>query len=296
MSFLAPLLPVAGMAIGGLLGGAGSKTPQIPAPPPITPGSVNFQMPGFSGGGLTGTFANGMFGVTPDASRTAAIGGIQSTFQQQADALGALRAQWAPGASALRAAQLATLQSNRTAAIGNLRDNLAQRRILGSSFAQNSLAVADQEYQQKAAEIQANTFLQELSASQQLIQQQFTAARGAFQTGLDELNLEAGLSAELTGKAAGLLESAASVQAQLDTHASISRAQFATQTGIEQAKLNAKSAEGTGKFFGSLGQLGGSALAKMFGSSGGGGGGILTGGASLGLDPSTFASAMAAMA
>ena len=246
MTFLAPLLPAAGMALGGLFGGSGSSAPQVSAP------NVNFTPPSFSGGGLSATFGQNGYSVAPSAARQGAVGGVASTFGQQAGDIAGLRQQFTPGFSALRTAQLAGLDSKRTAALGNLRDNLAQRRVLGSSFAQNSLATADQEYQQTQSEIMAQTFLQELSAQQQLIQQQYTAARGQFQTGLDEMNLEAGIASDLTGRATSALSSAATTQAQLDLQASTAN-----------AKLQAESQSGMGKFFGGLGSMFGTGLQKM---------------------------------
>lgn len=210
-------------------------------PPQVNAPRVNFTPPSFSGGGISATFGNNGYTVSPSADRTAAVGGVASTFGQQAGDIAGLRTQFAPGFSALRQSQLSALNNSRTAAIGNLRDNLASRRILGSSFAQNSLATADQEYQQKQSEVIAQTYLQELGAQQQLIQQQYTAARGQFQTSLDEMNLEAGIASDLTGRATAALSSAATTQAQLDAQA----AQF-------NATQKANYAAGFGKFVGSI--------------------------------------------
>jgi hypothetical protein len=194
----------------GLFGSNDVKAPQ-----------VNVNPTGFSGGGLTGNFAGNNYNVTAGAGRNAAVQGVQSTFGQQASDLGNLRSQFTPGFSNLRQSLMTALQNNRTQSLGNLRDNLAQRRVLGSSFAQNSLANADQTYQDQIKQIQDQTFLQELGAQQQLIQQQYTAARGAFQTGLDEMNLEAGIATDLTSKATSALTSAATTQAQLDLQAQV---------------------------------------------------------------------------
>lgn len=229
-SLLSALGPAVGFGLGGLLGGLSSPAPQI-----------NFTPSGFSGGGLAGSFANGSYGVTADPNRMAAVGGVANTFGQQANALGQIAGQWAPGFSALRNTQLTALNNNRAQAIGNLRDNLAQRRVLGSSFAQNSLASADQQYQDQISQTMAQTYLQELQATQQITQQQYTAARGQYQTMLDELNLEGGLSAQLSSQASAAMERASIAQAQLD----------------------AQSAQGTGSFFGTLGAMAGKALPAL---------------------------------
>lgn len=219
--------------LSGIFGGNQVQAPQ-----------VNVQPTGFVGGGLYGGFnpSTNSYSVSPDANRMSAVQGVQQTFNQQAGDIAGLRSQWTPGASALRSSLMTALQNNRTQSLGNLRDNLAQRRVLGSSFAQNSLANADQTYQQQIQQIQAQTFLTELSAQQQLNQQQYAAARGAFQSGLDEMNLEAGLATDLTSKATTALTSAATTQAQLDL-----QAQTANQ------KSNNDLAGGFGKLLGGIG-------------------------------------------
>lgn len=234
------------------------NAPQVQAP------QINFTPAGFSGGGLSGGFANNTYSVGASAGRNAAVGGVANTFGQQAQDIAGVRQQWAPGMSNLRSSLMTALQNNRTQGLGNLRDNLAQRRVLGSSFAQNSLANADQQYQQQIEQAQAQTFLTELSAQQQLIQQQYTAARGQFQTSLDEMNLEAGITTQLTSQATSALSSAANTQAQLDLQAQSTNA----KNSLDAQNANASN---TMKTLGGLGSLAGFALAPF------------TGGLSLGL-------------
>lgn len=185
---------------------------------------VQAQIAGFNGGGLTGGFSGNSFNVSPTADRSAAVGGVSSTFGGQAADIGNLRSQFAPGASQMLQTQLTALNNNRTQSLGNLSQNLAQRRVLGSSFAQNSLANADQSYQQQIAQTTAQSYLQELSVQSQLSQQQWTAARGQFQTNLDEMNLEAGVATQLTSQATSAMTSAAQTQAQLDLQAQTTNA------------------------------------------------------------------------
>ncbi len=216
--------------LAGIFGGN-----QVQAP------TVNVNPAGFSGGGLTGSFAGNSYGVTADPSRSAAVAGVSNTFGAQASDIANMRSQWTPGFSNLRSSLMTSLQNNRTQALGNLRDNLAQRRVLGSSFAQNSLANADQTYQQQIQQAQAQTFLQELSVQQQLSQQQYAAARGQFQTNLDEMNLEAGIATDLSSKATTAMTQAATTQAQLDMQASLAN-----------QKQTSDMLSGFGKFAGSI--------------------------------------------
>lgn len=225
--------------------------PQIQAPTIQAP-TVNFSPPSFSGGGITGTFGNNGYSLSPSAGRTAAVGNVANTFGQMANAFGRLRSMWAPGSSALRSSLMSSLQANRSQAMGNLRDNLAQRRILGSSFAQNSLANADQTYQQQTQQIMSQTYLQELSAQQSLTNQQYSAATQGYQTGLSEMNLEAGLAAQLSQGATSALESAANTQAQLQLKASLANAQNSLTAQQYNGNQDASYAQGFGSFLGSL--------------------------------------------
>lgn len=191
---------------------------------------INYTPTGFSGGGLSGLFGGGGFNVSGSAGRNAAVGGVANTFGQQAQDIAGLRQQFAPGQSQLLNTQLTQLQNNRTQALGDLRSNLAQRRVLGSSFAQNSLANADQTYQQQQQQVIAQSYMQDLQAQVQLQQQQYTAARGQFQTGLDEMNLEAGLASQLGSQASSAMASIAQTQAQLNLQAQTTNANNTMKT------------------------------------------------------------------
>ncbi len=222
-----------------------------------TAGLTNFTPPGINAGGLSSTYGPGGIGITADANRTAAVSGLSDTFGQQAGEIGGLRATVAPGFSNLRTAALNQIENARSNAIGNLRENLQRRRVLGSSFAQDAASRTEAEFAQEKAKTEAQSYLQELEATNQLIQQEFTARRGVFQTGLDEMNLEANLAAGLAGKATDVLGKNAQVEAM----------------------LKAQEQQGAGKLVGTLTQPFADAAGKGAGKffAGGGGGGIFSG-------------------
>lgn len=206
---------------GKLLGGSkGGSLQQIQASPV-----------GIDAGGLTG--ANGT--IAPTAERLGLVNNVRNQFTQQAGEIGALRSMFTPGSSALRAARLNEIDNARTSAVSNLRDNLARRRVLGSSFGSDALARADQEFAQARDKVTAESYLQELEAQQQLINQQYQLQRSSFQTGLDELNLEADVATKLATAASTQMASNAKANAEL---------------ALGGAKLDAESAAGAGKFFG----------------------------------------------
>jgi hypothetical protein len=166
-------------------------------------------------------------GSTPE--RRGLVTNLSNLFGQQAGQIRALRPQVAPGFGRLTEAGLATfgaarerLEANRRRAVGNLRENLARRRVLGSSFASDALARADAEFEQEERELtaqeaafRAQSFLQELDLTRQLIGEEFTAARGAVQVFLQNLNLEAEIASRLAGSATNALAANAQMQSQL---------------------------------------------------------------------------------
>jgi hypothetical protein len=216
-------------------------------------------LPTFGAGGLRGAQdPDGTFRVRADGDRQALVGGIASTFPEQAGLIRGLRGSVAPGFSALREARLGSLDSARRRTIGNLRDNLQRRRIGGSSFAGDAIARAEREF--AGDEVEAITFLQELELTNNLINQEFEVARGEFEAQLGELNLQAEIATKIAGQAT----------AQLGANARL------------KAELAAKSAQGTGKFFGNIaGDLTKGITAGLNGGTG------TSGGSSFSLGPAT---------
>lgn len=213
-----------------------------------------FTPTGFSGGGLTGAFDphTGMFNVTSSPGRAGVIGNLSSLFPQQADMVAGLRGKVAPGVGALTQSRLGELDSRARQSIGNLRDNLARRRVLGSSFGQDAIQRANLAFAQDADRIKAESFLQELDLTNQLIEQEYGLRREEFQTILGDMNMQAEM-------ASGLATNASS--------------QLAANSRLK-TQLNAQSMAGAGRF---LGQAFQPAIDSIFGD----GGSVGTGGMGL---------------
>jgi hypothetical protein len=222
---------LAGAALGGLASGGasfglsklfgGSSKPFTPPPPT-----------GINAGGLSSTMQGGNIGITASPERMGFVGNISDSFGRLGDELGLLRSKVAPGISELRASRLAEIEDARNRSIGDLRENLQRRRIFGSSFGNDALARAEAEFGGARERVAAESTMAELEATNNIINQQFAAQRGEFQTMLDELNLQANLAAGLAGKATDTLSANARLQAQ----------------------LNMLEAQGAGKFFGQTAQ------------------------------------------
>src|SRR4029077_18203531 len=184
----------------------GSSAPQI-----------NYKPGGFFAGGLGATMGGGgNYRVTESQGLKDTIGHLQSTFGQQASELGNLRGTVAPGFSLFRQAGLADIAGQGQASMSNLRDTLAQRRVMGSSFGNAQLSQQQADIEKQRTDFIAQSYLQELSASTQLIQEQYQAATSQFKVGLDQMNFEAGIAAGLTDSANKAMASVATAQAQLD--------------------------------------------------------------------------------
>lgn len=176
-------------------------------------------------GGLSSTAGPNGIVVGSDWRRTLNTRLMQNALRNEIKSLDLARGQVTPGFGALTKARLAEIESGRTRTVGNLSENLAQRRVLGSSFGQDAIARAQAEYDKQAGEARAKSVLEEFALTQELNQRKYQRARNVYETALGELNLQADfgiktqqagiqalgeaarLSAELGGMAAGLTAS-----------------------------------------------------------------------------------------
>ena len=181
---------------------------------------VQYSPPGFSAGGLTSAFSGNNYTVSADGNRSGLISDISSNFRNLGDVFGGLRSTVAPGFNDMLASRLSSLGDTATKAIGDLRQNLASRRILGSSFGQDTLGRLNAEFGRQRDAIVADNFLKSLEASTQLVKQQYDAYNSDFQNKIGELNLEANIANGLTGSAAKILADNAQATAKLQTEAS----------------------------------------------------------------------------
>jgi hypothetical protein len=189
---------------------------------------VNFTNPSFSGGGLNWNGDN--FSVTADANRTGVVNDISSNYRDLGNNYGDLRSMVAPGFNDMLKARLNSFGDTATKAIGDLRQNLQSRRILGSSFGQDTIGRLNAEFGRQKDTIVADNYLKSLDASTQLLKQQYEAWNQAFQTNLAELNLEAGVAQQMGSKGADILAQNARTTATLETD--VNKANNAADIGL----------------------------------------------------------------
>lgn len=176
----------------------------------------DFRPVDISAGGLNARFndSGNRVKISSAGRRQQLVGGIQDLFRSQADELQNLRGQVEPGFGRLTDARVNAIENRRRSAVGNLRENLSRRRVLGSSFAQDALARAESEFGQQEAETRAQSFLQELDVTRDLIGREFQARQNAVQTALNELNLQAEVGTQLATQATSALQANAAVQTE----------------------------------------------------------------------------------
>lgn len=222
--------------------------------------SVNLSPINLNAGGFSSSLNNNTLSLRSSGQRQGLVSNLAGTSLEQADLLAGLRGQVGDATEGLRASRLREVENRRRSSISNLRDNLARRRVLGSSFGQDAETRANLEFAQESDRVEAESFLQELELNNQLINQEFDVRRNAFATQLDELNLQADFAAGLSSQASNLLQASAQLKAQLAAQQAGIDANIATS----QANLDTQAAAGTGSF---LGKLAGIGLAPLTGGS-----------------------------
>jgi len=169
----------------------------------------------FTGGGLTGSRVGNTFSVTGSAPRDQLINQIGGTLNKESRAFANLRDQFGVGTSNIRKDLLNRIDNNQTKFIGDLRDSLHRRRIAGSSFAADTLARANREFNDQRSQVADQVGLLELQAQGQLINQQFTTAVQSFNNALQEMNLQGNTAVSLATSGQTVLANMAKVQANL---------------------------------------------------------------------------------
>ena len=192
----------AASAVAGSLFGGSSSGAKSLAQGPL---AKNIKTPGFT----LGVESTGRAGGTGLARIFGALGGKNSAVvlrrtdetvdtlkrlgllsEDRAQKLGGLLEQVSPGFSQFRQAGLDRLAGSERRAIGDLRENLARRRVAGSSFASDAISRARAEFGQQRAEFEAETMLRELAETERLITARTQELQAAAARELDQANFE----------------------------------------------------------------------------------------------------------
>ena len=227
--------------LGDLFGGGGG-TPQVSA-----------TRPGFNAGGFIGRVdPSGNATVTPTAQRTGLVNDLSGSYQTFGNELGNLRATVAPGYNSLLDARLNQINDAAHRSIGNLRQSLAARRVLGSSFGQDTISRQNAEFSRLRDQAIADNFIRSLEANRQLLGQQYGAYADQFNTGLNELNLEAKIGSALATQGAQILNDTAKINADFTAKSQAGAGQFLGTILGQGTKLALAPTTGGGSLFGNL--------------------------------------------
>jgi hypothetical protein len=102
-----------------------------------------------------------------------------------------------PGFGQITQARRGAILSAQQKTVGDLQSQLQKRRLGGSSFANDAITNANADTSQQLAQADAQSYLDELSATQNLIQQRSTERSAAIGNILSQSNFESGLGANL---------------------------------------------------------------------------------------------------
>ncbi|MGI9411544.1 MAG: hypothetical protein ACR2OV_15805 [Hyphomicrobiaceae bacterium] len=200
----------AGGLASGLAGSLFSSGPSVTAPL-----SASRTIPSFDFGGLSGRNQGGSLVLTPTQERLDLIGGVQGVLNQGAQQFANIRSQLRPGFGALTESRVGSLRDTARRSIGSLRQNLARRRLQGSSFASDAISRAEAEFGRQEADLRARSFLEELDATQNTINRELELSVGAIERGIAELDLQANLGTSLLAGITTQLGENARLQSQL---------------------------------------------------------------------------------
>jgi hypothetical protein len=175
-------------------------------------------MLGFTSPGASAGFNGAGYSVHDSPGLTSNVAGLSAAGQAAGDTYQQLYGTVAPGFNDLLRTRLADLNDQASKAYGNLEQNLAARRVMGSSFGNDTITRAHAEFSKQRDAVTADNFLQSLNAQMQLTQQQLAARNVQFGTGIQQANFDSGLAAQLTSGGQTAMNQAAQLNAQLQSN------------------------------------------------------------------------------
>lgn len=188
--------------MGSLFGGGEEQKPFVPK--------------GFTSGGLrVDVSEEGITNVSRTGAMRDLLNRLKGASELQVRELGEVRSRLKPGFGALTQTAVQSIRNRRRQAIGNLRENLSRRRVLGSSFAQDVLTRGEAEFSEQEARLRAETTLKETELDLALIQEQAGVRRGFFNTLLAQSNFESNIGANVQTGVNSALDATARFEAQL---------------------------------------------------------------------------------
>ena len=207
---------VTGLVVGGIaLGGAINQTRQG------SKALKGFTPAGFESPGLSGSFnrSTNSFNLSRTAEGEQSLADLRGGFEGLAGEVRGLRGDVKPGFGRLTRSRVEAIRAAGSRTVGNLREELGRRRVLGSTFASREIASTEAEFGRLEEAARAESFLQELDLTRQLISDEFRASIGGFAAVLDQLNFESSLAADLANSSSQQNQAIAVARAELHSAA-----------------------------------------------------------------------------
>jgi len=163
----------------------------------------SFSPAGFSSPGLSGSFNRNTnsFNLNRTAEGEAALSDVRGGFEGLSEEIRGLRPDVKPGFGRLTKSRIEAIRAAGSRTVGNLREELGKRRVLGSSFASREIASTEAEFGRIEEAARAESFLQEFELTRQLISDEFQSSIAGATAVLSQLNFETTLAANLSASA-----------------------------------------------------------------------------------------------
>lgn len=198
--------------------------------------------------GFDASFSGGGVRLDRNPAVQSALDNVNRAVAEKLTGIRGLRMDVSPGFGRLTDAQKSAfelarqrIEDAKRSSVSTLRDNLARRGVLGSSFGQDSINRTGMEFDRQIAELGASegealsrSFLQELELTKGFLDEEFTTAMQGVNAALGQLNLEGEMAINIANRTQSALASNAQLTAQ----------------------IAAENAKGAGQFVGSLVSLG----------------------------------------
>lgn len=205
-----------------------------------------FRPSNYSGPGHNiGIDANGNVTMTRTGEAQGIMDRLLNGMDTDEGAFSSLLSQIAPGFGRFSRATSERFDQDRDRAVGNLREQLARRRVLGASFANDQIGSLERQYLMDKEEAMSKALLQELEMTNQVIQARTDARVKSVQTGFNQIQFETGVGAELQKAAMSnmhdismAMTDIAKLRASLSQNAQIARAN--TVSGLAMPGLNSQ--------------------------------------------------------
>lgn len=155
--------------------------------------------------GITGTglginiSPQGQVTATPSAERNTFLNQLTGGATADEQAYQQLLGQLAPGFGKVTEARRRALQDAARKAVGDLQANLQRRNVAGSSFAESQVGQLRAEYDKAIAEADAQSFLDELQATTELMAAKTKVRNDAMNAALGQINYETGQGNQILG-------------------------------------------------------------------------------------------------